>query len=175
MLADMIQDASVNCPVEGLLEIVQDRWAFLILRDAFYGVRRFDAFRQHLGISRKILSARLNRMVETGIFSRTPYQQHPPRYEYILSSKGRDLFPLMLTMIRWGNRWLAEPDMQTLQIHHLGCNTISEPTIVCNHCGEALTPARVRPVAGPGASVEAVESLKRAIRKSKQPKRVRHA
>jgi len=171
----MMQDASGDCPIEGLLEMVQDRWAFLILRDAFYGVRRFDAFRQHLGISRKILAARLGRMVEAGIFLKTPYQQHPPRYAYQLTAKGRDLFPVMLTMIQWGNRWLSEPDAQALQIRHIACGHISEPEIVCNHCGEALSPARVRPIAGPGASKEAQDSLKKAVRKSNQAKRVRHA
>ncbi|MDQ6987576.1 MAG: helix-turn-helix domain-containing protein [Mariprofundaceae bacterium] len=171
----MFQDSpAANCPIEGLLNTLQDRWAFLILRDAFYGVRRFDGFRQHLGISRKILSARLNRMVQEGIFSRTPYQQQPVRHEYILTGKGRDLFPLLLTMIRWGNRWLAEPDMPVLEIRHIACGEITEPTVVCNYCREMLTPARVRPVAGPGAKMEAVEALKGAVRKSTRPKRTHH-
>jgi len=171
----MFQDSpAANCPIEGLLNTLQDRWAFLILRDAFYGVRRFDGFRQHLGISRKILSARLNCLVEAGVFYRIPYQQHPLRHEYILTGKGRDLFPLLLTMIRWGNRWLAEPDMPALEIRHIACGEKTEPTVVCNHCGEILTPARVRPVAGPGAKTEAVNALKAAVRKSSRRKRIHH-
>ncbi len=171
----MSQDSpAANCPIEGLLQSLQDRWAFLILRDAFYGVRRFDGFRQHLGISRKILSARLNHMLQEGLFSKKPYQQHPIRYEYVLTGKGRDLFPVLLTMIRWGNRWLAEPGKPALEIRHIGCDANSQATVVCNHCGEILTPARVRPIAGPGAKPEAVASLKAVVRKSSRAKRKHH-
>ncbi|MDX8392466.1 MAG: helix-turn-helix domain-containing protein [Mariprofundaceae bacterium] len=168
------ESSSASCPLEGLLDILQDRWAFLILRDAFYGVRRFDGFRQHLGISRKTLSARLRHMVEEKLFSRVPYQQHPPRYEYLLTGKGRDLFPVLLTMIGWGNRWLAAPDMQTLDIHHLHCGSNTKTALVCSHCGEPLSQAHVRPLPGPGADPQAVASLKAVIRKSSRRKRIRH-
>jgi len=92
-----------GCPVEGLLNIMGERWSFLILRDAFYGVRRFDGFQQHLGISKKVLSQRLRKLVAEGILRRIQYQPHPARYEYRLTARGRDLFPILLAMIRWSN------------------------------------------------------------------------
>jgi len=109
----MVQSSSIPCcPIEGLLDIMGERWSFLILRDAFYGVRRFDGFQQHLGISKKVLSQRLRKLVAADILRRVQYQEHPPRYEYRLTAKGRDLFPVVLTMMRWGNRWLAEPGQE---------------------------------------------------------------
>jgi len=156
-----------QCPIEGLLEIVGDRWSILILRDAFYGVRRFDGFQQHLGISKKILAQRLRTLTSAGIMKRTPYQQRPPRFEYRLTVKGQDMFPILLSMSRWGNRWLSEPGKEWLQLQHKDCGNISEAKLVCNHCGGPMTPARVKALAGPAANDHDVESLARAVRKSR--------
>jgi len=144
-----------------------ERWSFLILRDAFYGVRRFDGFQQHLGVSKKVLSQRLRKLVAEEILRRVQYQDRPARYEYRLTSKGRDLFPILLTMMRWGNRWLAEPDQEWLKLEHKGCGKSIEPKVVCNHCHEPLTLARVQALPGPGATKKAIQALRKATTKSK--------
>jgi len=113
-----------------------------MIRDVFYGVRRFDAMQKHLGISKKVLADRLGQLQEAGIFKKVPYQQRPERFEYCLTPKGRDLFPVLLTMMRWGNRWLVEGDNQTLR--HLRCGETIEPELVCSQCKQPLTPASVR-------------------------------
>ena len=155
-----------GCPIDGLLQIAGDRWSLLILRDAFYGVRRFDGFQQHLGISKKILAQRLRSLTEAGIFNRVMYQERPQRFEYRLAARGLDTFPVLLSMSRWGTRWLSEPGKEWLQLRHTGCGEIIEAQLVCSHCGERLTPARVKPLAGPGAESKDIESLARAIRKT---------
>jgi len=156
-----------RCPIEGLLEIVGDKWSILILRDAFYGVRRFIGFQQHLGISKKTLALRLRNLVEAGVLKRVAYQKNPERYEYRLSAKGRDMFPILLSMSRWGNRWLAEPGQEWLQLRHIGCGQLTEANLVCSHCGDILTPARVKAVAGPGAGKQDIQSLARVVKKSR--------
>ncbi|GMQ99380.1 MAG: helix-turn-helix domain-containing protein [Zetaproteobacteria bacterium] len=165
----MIQSPSPihGCPIGGLLDIMGERWSFLILRDAFYGVRRFDGFQQHLGISKKVLSQRLRKLVVAEILRRVQYQEHPARYEYRLTARGRDLFPVVLTMMRWGNRWLTEPGQEWLELKHKSCGKITEPKVVCNHCHEPLTLARVQALPGPGATKKAIQALRKATTKSK--------
>jgi len=135
-----------TCPITRLLDIVGDRWSFLMIRDVFYGVRRFDAMRQHLGISKKVLADRLNRLQQAGILMKKPYQQRPERFEYRLTQKGKELFPVLLTMMRWGNRWLNDEDGAELKLQHQSCGEMIEPELVCGHCKQTLTPARVRAV-----------------------------
>jgi len=120
-----------------------------MIRDVFYGVRRFDAMQKHLGISKKVLSDRLSRLQQAGILNKAPYQQKPQRFEYRLTAKGRDLFPVLLTMMRWGNRWLDDGDSRSLKLQHLACGKIIEPQLVCSHCKQPLTPAKVRAVIVP--------------------------
>jgi len=165
----MMPDATLDsrCPIEGLLEIVGDKWSILILRDAFYGVRRFDGFQQHLGISKKVLALRLRTLTDADILKRIAYQQRPERFEYRLSAKGQDMFPILLSMSRWGNRWLTEPGQEWLQLRHTGCGQLSEAKLVCSHCGDLLTPARVKVVAGPGAREKDIQSLARVVKKSR--------
>jgi len=162
-----LPSSTPGCPIEGLLGIVGERWSFLILRDAFYGVRRFDGFQQHLGVSKKVLSQRLRKLVAAEILRRVQYQEHPARYEYRLTAKGRDLFPVVLTMVSWGNRWLAEPGQEWLELEHKNCGEITEPKVVCNHCHEPLTLARVQALPGPGATKKAIQALRKATTKSK--------
>jgi len=138
-----------TCPITRLLDIVGDRWSFLMIRDVFYGVRRFDAMQKHLGISKKVLADRLSRLQQAGIFKKVPYQQRPQRFEYRLTPKGRDLFPVLLTMMRWGNRWLVDGNSHVLRLRHHACGEIVEPELVCSHCKQPLTPAKVRAVIVP--------------------------
>src|SRR5207247_10323928 len=95
----------MNCPVAQCLEVVGDCWSLLIVRDAFLGVRRFDDFQARLGISRNILNQRLTKLVDDGVLDRVPYQDNPPRANYRLTDKGRDLCPVPTASRQWGDQW----------------------------------------------------------------------
>ena len=96
----------LTCSVARTLSVVGDRWTLLVLRDAFLGVRRFEDF-QAVGLTRHRLADRLKRLVEHGVIVRVRYQDRPPRFEYRLTEKGHDLYPLIVSMTRWGDRWMA--------------------------------------------------------------------
>jgi DNA-binding HxlR family transcriptional regulator len=91
------------------IAVVGDRWSILILREAYYGTRRFDEFEYYIGVAPNILSNRLKRFVDAGIMRRVPLLEHSARSEYVLTDKGRDFFPAYLALKRWGDDWLAEP------------------------------------------------------------------
>jgi DNA-binding HxlR family transcriptional regulator len=141
----------MHCSVAQCLEVVGEWWSLLIVRDAFLGVSRFDEFQARLGISRNILTERLNRLVEHGVLSRVPYQEHPPRSSYHLTEKGRDLWPVVNAMRQWGDQWAA-PDGPPLQIRHKVCGAIVEARPVCSHCGGPLDARAVLAIPGPGAA-----------------------
>lgn len=140
----------MHCSVAQCLEVVGEWWSMLILRDAFMGVTRFDEFHERLGISRNILNQRLNRLVDAGILVRVPYQQHPPRSDYRLTDKGRELWPVLNAMRQWGDKHEA-PDGPPLVLTHKACGQFTEAVLVCSTCGEPLGPRDVRASAGPGA------------------------
>jgi DNA-binding HxlR family transcriptional regulator len=96
--------------VERALAEVSDRWTFLLLREAFFGVRRFDQFQEAVGASPNILADRLKRLVTHGVFRKVRYSARPPRYEYRLTEKGRDLYPAIVALMQWGDRWHAGRD-----------------------------------------------------------------
>jgi DNA-binding HxlR family transcriptional regulator len=140
----------LNCSVAQCLEVVGEWWSLLIVRDAFLGVRRFDDFQARLGISRNVLNQRLSRLVEQGVLQRVPYQEHPPRHEYRLTDKGRDLWHVITAMRQWGDRWEA-PDGPPVRLRHKECGRLVAVTPVCSHCGEPLDVRSVDVEAGPGA------------------------
>ncbi|MCU0271310.1 MAG: helix-turn-helix transcriptional regulator [Acidimicrobiales bacterium] len=125
------------CSVARTTDLLGDWWTPLVLRDACYGVRRFEDFQRRLGISRNILTERLNRLVDEGMLERVPYREHPLRHEYRLTDKGRDFFPVLAAMMRWGDRWLA-PDGPPVVLHHTTCDHDIDTEVVCGHCGEPL-------------------------------------
>jgi DNA-binding HxlR family transcriptional regulator len=96
-----------TCSVARTLSVVGDRWTLLILREAFLGTRRFDAFQMHLGITRHLLTERLAVLVRDDVLRRARYQEHPPRDEYRLTEKGLDLYPVIVGLTRWGDPWMA--------------------------------------------------------------------
>jgi DNA-binding HxlR family transcriptional regulator len=140
----------MNCSVAQCLDVVGEWWSLLIVRDAFLGVTRFDDFQARLGISRNILTQRLNYLVGKGILARVPYSDHPPRAEYRLTDRGRDLWPVITAMRQWGDMWAA-PAGAPLMIRHKGCGEIVTAVPVCSHCGETLDARSVTAVPGPGA------------------------
>ena len=141
----------LNCSVAQCLEAVGEWWSLLIVRDSFLGVTRFDDFQSRLGISRNILTERLNRLVDNGVLKRVPYQDHPPRSDYRLTEKGRDLWHVVTAMRQWGDRWAA-PGGAPLEIRHTACGRLVNAVPVCSHCGDALEIGDVKAIPGPGAT-----------------------
>src|SRR4029450_4275932 len=92
------------------MDVVGDRWSILLLREAYYGTRRFDEFQYYLGVAPNILSPRLKKFVDLGMMTRVPLPEHGGRYEYLLTKKGRDFFPTYLALKKWGDDWLGEPE-----------------------------------------------------------------
>jgi DNA-binding HxlR family transcriptional regulator len=140
------------CSVARALSVVGERWTLLILRDAFLGTRRFDRFQRNLGITRHRLSERLGKLVEQGVLVKKPYQQRPVRHEYHLTPKGLDLYPVLLSLARWGDEWMADATGPPLEYVHLGCGHRTQAVLTCSECGEALRPEGVRTLVGPGLS-----------------------
>jgi DNA-binding HxlR family transcriptional regulator len=133
--------------VAGSLELVGERWTLLLVRDAFLGVRRFEDFQRRLGVARNVLAGRLNRLVEEGLFKRVPYRDHPARYEYRLTKKGLDLWPVVVALMHWGDRHIY-PRRAPLLLSHKGCGGAVSDRRTCETCGAELGPRDV--VARPG-------------------------
>ncbi len=108
----------------------------LIIREAFRGTRRFDSFQQRLGVGRNVLSNRLGRLTAEGIFERVRYQQTPDRYEYRLTEKGMDLYPVLLMLMRWGDAYKV--DEPPVRLYHKDCGELALPELRCNHCGDPV-------------------------------------
>ena len=152
--------SGMPCSVAKTLDVIGEWWTLLILRDVFYGVRRFEALRSHLGISRKVLTNRLERLTDEEILKKTIYQKHPPRYEYRLTQKGLDLLPVLLAIMNWGDQWMSEPNMPPVIFVHKDCGKETTPKLVCSCCGGELNAQNIYPKAGPGAPVEEIEKLR---------------
>ena len=144
-----------TCSVGRAMDILGERWTMLILRESFYGVRRFSDMQRNLGIARNILSTRLQTLVGAGILERRRYQEEPERYEHRLTAAGRDLYPVIITIMRWGDEHLnaASPPVE---LRH-SCGEVTDPVLVCDCCGKPLHPHDVTPEPGPGA--DAAEPL----------------
>lgn len=132
------------CSVARTLGAVGEQWSLLIMRDAFLGVRRFEDFQRDLGIARNILSDRLNRLVSEGVLERRLYSRRPERHEYRLTEKGHDLFPVLLALQQWGDRWVAPEGSPPRTIVHSECGRETRAITACIHCGGELTARSVR-------------------------------
>lgn len=141
---------AMDCSVAQSLEVIGEWWTPLILRDAFLGIRRFGDFQQRLGIARNILATRLDTLVEHGVMVKVPYQDHPVRYDYKLTEKGRDLWLVITALREWGDRWEA-PQGRPVEVVHRSCGEITSIVPTCSCCGEVLTPFDLDARPGPGA------------------------
>ncbi len=133
--------AEARCPIARSLDLVGEWWSILILRDAFRGVRRFDDFQASLGIARNLLSRRLKRLVEAGLLETRPYSDRPPRHEYRLTDKGRDLYPVLMGLLDWGNRWAPHPHSAIALSRRTGARL--DPVLIDRATGEPITPQSV--------------------------------
>jgi DNA-binding HxlR family transcriptional regulator len=131
------------CSIARTLEIVGEKWALLAIREVFLGNRRFDEIVRRTGAPRDTLTARLRSLVSAGILDRRQYSEHPARYEYRLTPAGLDLYPVILSLMRWGDEHLAGLEGPPLLIEHrCGHRLVAELT--CTACGEPVKPADAR-------------------------------
>lgn len=132
------------CSIARTLEVVGEKWALLAVREVFFGNRRFDEMVRRIGAPRDTLAARLRALVATGILERRQYSDRPARFEYFLTKAGRDLYPVVLTLMRWGDEHLDSGDEPPLVLEH-ECGHRLVPKVVCSACGEEATAGTARP------------------------------
>lgn len=158
------------CAIARTINIIGEWWTPLIVRDLFYGVCRFDALRKHLGISRKVLTNRLNTLVENKIVERVPYQENPPRFEYRLTERGQDLLPILLTLKAWGDKWLNENGGQAespVKLVDAETGEPLQPMLISMATGQPITPQSVDVVPGSESDEAEWVALQEAIAESK--------
>ncbi|MFD0686070.1 winged helix-turn-helix transcriptional regulator [Actinomadura fibrosa] len=142
--------ATWPCSIARTMDLLGDWWTPLVLREAYYGVRRFDGFQRSLGIARNTLSDRLRRLVEAGLLEKRVYETQPVRHEYLLTESGRDFFGVIAAMNAWGNRHLAGEEGPPVVFQHRPCGHDSTAEVVCSHCRAPLRAEDVAPRPGPG-------------------------
>ncbi|MDH4147796.1 MAG: helix-turn-helix transcriptional regulator [Acidimicrobiia bacterium] len=140
-----------HCSIERALEIVRDRWSILIVRDAFRGIRRFEDLRRDLDIARPVLADRLKHLVDAGVLTKRQYQQRPARYEYRLTSMGMELSPILVALMRWGDRHLSGDDGPPVVLVHEPCGHELAQGFYCASCNQVFNPAEIASRPGPGA------------------------
>ena len=141
--------AEMDCSVAQCLEVVGEWWSMLIVRDAFLGVTRFDEFQRRLGISRNVLQQRLTALVDAGVLVKVPYSTKPPRSEYRLTARGKDLWPMLTAMRQWGDQHAA-PNGSPVQVVHTACGSAAPNVLVCSSCGQRVTASDVAIEPGSG-------------------------
>jgi len=140
----------MQCPVARSLQHVGEWWSILILRDAFYGLKRFDEFEESLGIAPNMLTRRLKGLVASGLLERRKYSARPPRYEYVLTDMGRDFRPVVLSLLAWGNKHFA-PEGTSVVLKNIKTGKVAVPILTDKISGQEITSALFRVAAGPAA------------------------
>jgi DNA-binding HxlR family transcriptional regulator len=140
-----------TCSIAAALEVVGERWSLLIVRDVMLGVRRFDALQNDLGVARNVLQTRLTRLVDNGVLERRRYQERPDRYEYHLTEKGLDLWPALVALLQWGDKYAPSSGGPPVLLEHRGCGGAVDGHRICDRCGQRLGPRDAVAKLGPGA------------------------
>ena len=142
---------SQTCSVARSLEIVGEWWTLLVIREAFFGTRRFSDFATHLGIAKNVLSDRLAKLVEAGVLERKPVVGRGNPLDYALTPKGKDLFPAIVALMQWGDRYAVPEAGPAVLLEHRGCGGAVDAHRVCEACGARLSVRDAQAVPGPGA------------------------
>ncbi|MBA2505056.1 MAG: helix-turn-helix transcriptional regulator [Thermoleophilaceae bacterium] len=129
--------------IEWAAEVIGDRWRILVLREAFYGVRRYGEMARNLGIARNVLAARLKVLVADGLLEKRRYRTDPDWYEYVLTDAGRDLYGAIVALLRWGDVHMPAAGGSQLRLRHRACGRRTHAKVVCAECGEELDPRDV--------------------------------
>ena len=124
------------CSIAAALDVLGERWSLLALREIGYGVHRFARIAGYTGVSRDILADRLRKLETAGVIERRQYSEHPPRHEYHLTAAGRELFPVMLALRQWGDKWAVDTPVIT---HRHVCGQPVRIDLTCHHCGQPAT------------------------------------
>jgi DNA-binding HxlR family transcriptional regulator len=138
------------CSIARTLDVVGEPWSPLVLRNIYVGVTRFEQLQQTLGISRKVLAERLRWLTDNGVLERRQYADKPPRFEYLLTAKGLELFEVLMVMVKWGDRWLAGEAGPPVLYRHHACGEVSHVELTCSHCGQPMGATDIDVVPGPG-------------------------
>lgn len=138
------------CSMSRSLAVLGDRWTLLILRDCFLKVRRFEQFQASLGLARRVLTERLSKLVDAGILQKVAYQESPPRYEYRLTEMGLDLYPMIIAMVHWGDKYFAGKEGPPILHRHKSCGHDFHSVLTCSECGESLNARDVEVRTGNG-------------------------
>jgi DNA-binding HxlR family transcriptional regulator len=137
------------CSIARTLSVIGDRWTMLVLREAFLRTRRFEDFQSHLGATRHVLADRLQKLFDNDVLERVQYQERPVRHEYKLTEKGRDLYPVIVALLGWGDRWMVDEHGPPIELVHRSCGHQMVPVPTCPHCGEQVTARDVAAQPGP--------------------------
>jgi DNA-binding HxlR family transcriptional regulator len=143
--------SEMACSIARTFDVMGEPWSPLILRDIWVGMSRFEQLQTDLGISRKVLTERLNHLVDRGVLERRPYDKRP-RYEYVLTGEGLELIDVLMTMVAWGDKWLAGEAGPPVLYRHHACGEISHVELSCSHCGKPMHATDIDVLAGPGAA-----------------------
>jgi DNA-binding HxlR family transcriptional regulator len=140
----------IKCSVARTLSVIGDRWTLLIVRDTFLGLRRFEDFQHDLRMTRHRLADRLRKLVADGILERVQYHDRPRRFEYRLTEKGIDLYPVVVALLRWGDRWMVDSDGPPIELVHRNCRSHVMPVLTCPACNEEVNARTMSARLGPG-------------------------
>ncbi len=157
------------CSVARTVEILSDAWMFLVLRESFFGARRFEHFQSRLQLPRNTLVIRLNKLTELGLMVKVGYSAGQTRYEYRLSDQGRDLYPTMLALMQYGDKWLSGDQPPPLQLIHKVCGKESFAEVVCSSCESSIDPHDVQYRSGPGAGQQVRDPARKRSRRASDP------
>ena len=141
------------CSLARSLDVAGEWWTPLIVRDVWFGARRFEDIQRDLGLSRKVLADRLRTLVAEGILERRPYQEQPLRHKYVLTDKGRELMEAFFALMAWGDRWTADRVGPPMVLRHESCGEAAQAQVTCSSCGKPLRAKETRIERGPGARV----------------------
>jgi DNA-binding HxlR family transcriptional regulator len=149
----ILQYDTANCTIGATIGLIGEKWTFLVLREAFNGVRRFGDMQRRTGAPRQVLSDRLSRLVAEGMLRRVPYQERGQRarHEYRLTDKGRDLYPVLVALMEWGDRYAVGPAGPQVLLTHRDCGASVALQLACADGHVVESPREVTPVPGPGA------------------------
>lgn len=150
---DWLEQSTENCSVQRTLDVIGDKWTIQVIREAFHGVRRFDQMRDHIGVSDSVLSSRLRKLVDEGILETAEYR-HPgsrTRKEYKLTASGKDLYPVVITMLKWGDTHRPDPAGPPIEVAHAGCGGAIDVELRCAKGHRLTAPREAVTTSGPGA------------------------
>ena len=158
---------TMTCSVARTLSVVGDRWTLLIIRDVLLGIRRFEAIQHDLKLTTHRLSDRLRKLVREGVLRRVVYDRRPRRFEYRLTEKGFDLYPLIATMTEWGDRWMAGRAGVPVRLLHRPCGRTIKPKLICPNCELKIDAREMSARPGPALKGRALDDRDHGVHRRK--------